>query len=139
MVAFIDPPSQPVNVTFSGQASKTSYQLVWKAPNDTYNCVSFYLINTTSSELLLHTTDTSVLITRPAEDPANTTYTVSVAAVDMFNRKGKWSEPLCFLFEGLPMNLHNFASLRQIHNYISVPSAVISSIPYFECMQCWFR
>ena len=81
MVILVGPPSQPTNITFSEPQNSTSYQLVWAAPNDTYNCVSYYLINTTTSELLLNT------ITRPADDPANTTYTISVAAVDTGNNR----------------------------------------------------
>ena len=104
MVILVGPPSQPTNIRFLHPQNNTSYQLLWTAPNDTYNCVSYYLINTTTSELLLHTTDTSVLITRPADDPANTTYTVSIAAVDTGNRTGQRSDPLCFVFQGLPMN-----------------------------------
>ena len=98
------PPSQPTNITFLAFAINVFFQLVWDAPNDTNNCVSHYFINTTTSEELLNTTDTSVLITRPADDPVNTTYTVCVAAVDMFNRTGQWSHSLCFLFQGLPTN-----------------------------------
>ena len=105
MIGLVGPPSQPTNITFSDLKNNTSRQLVWSVPNDTFNCVSYYLINTTASEELLNTTDTSVLITRPADDPVNTTYTVSVAAVDTGNRTGQWSNPLWFLFPGLSANL----------------------------------
>ena len=103
MTFFEGPPSQPTNITFSDPKSNTTYHLIWNAPNDTVDCVSYYLINTTSSEMLLTTTNTSVLITRPAEDPTNTTYTVSVAAVDTNNTIGQWSDPHCYLFQGLPV------------------------------------
>ena len=98
------PPSQPTNITFSALTINEPFHLVWSIPSDTFNCVCFYFVNTTSAEGLQTTNDTNVLITKPTDKPANTTYNVSVAAVDIFNRTGPWSDPLCFLFQGLPMN-----------------------------------
>ena len=104
MMGLTGPPSQPTNITFSAFVISLSFKIEWDIPNDTFNCVSFYLINTTSSKELLNTTDTSVLITRSEDNPANTTYTIKIAGVDMFNRIGQWSDPLCFLFQGLAEN-----------------------------------
>ena len=105
-MGFTGPPSQPTNITFSALTITESFQLVWNIPNDTLNCVSVYFVNTSSGEGLLTTTDTNVLITKPADKLANTTYSVNVAAVDTFNRTGQWSDPICFLFQGLPMNFN---------------------------------
>ena len=99
----------------------------------THNCVSYYLTKSNSSEELLNTTDNSVLITRPADNTAYTTYTVSVAAVDMFNRTGQWSDSLCFLSQGLLVNFMVAAFTLSVTHCISVPSLVISNTSHHDC------
>ena len=133
VIGITGPPFQPNNITFPAFTVNVSIQLAWDTPSDTFNCVSFYLINTTSSEELLNTTNTSVLITRPAADPANTTYTVSVAAVDTFNRIGKWSDLLCFLFQGLSENFYGFSPIVIHQLTLLVPSLVISNTFHHDC------
>ena len=44
--------------------------------------------------------NSSVIIRKPSDDPADTIYTVSVAVMDMAGRIGEESEILCFTFQG---------------------------------------
>ena len=70
----------------------------WILPSDILvECIDV-LINTNASAPST-TTDSSVIITRPAEDPPDAIYTVSLAAMDKAGRTGDQSETLCFSFK----------------------------------------
>ena len=62
-------------------------------------CVDNYTI-TTDASAPPSTTDTSVIITKPASDAEHVTYSVSVAAVDLAGRMGPSTSLDCFMFSG---------------------------------------
>ena len=62
-------------------------------------CITNYSIATNASAPL-STTDTSFIITRPANDPQGATYFVSVSAVDLAGRMGPSTSLDCFMFSG---------------------------------------
>ena len=71
----------------------------WIVPSDLLlECIDFII--STNASAPSSTTNSSVLITRPVEDPADATYTVSIAVMDKAGRTGEQSETLCFSFEG---------------------------------------
>ena len=91
------PPSQVTGLRLmkgSGSVLKISWTV---AQNE---CALSYIINTTADVVQSDTSTSTAFVAKPNEDPANKTYSVSVAAVDTTNRMGEWSDIMCFSFEG---------------------------------------
>ena len=78
--------------------SNSTVNISWILPSDVLLECSDFIISTNASAPS-STANSSVLITRPVEDPAGAIYTVSVAAMDKAGRTGEQSETLCFSFE----------------------------------------
>lgn len=73
-----------------------SMMLTFTAPDDS-TCVDNYAI-TANANAPSSTTDTSVMISRPAGDVEGATYSVSVSAVDFAGRMGPSVSLDCFKF-----------------------------------------
>ena len=79
--------------------SNSTVNISWILPSDLLiECIDF-IISTNASAPSSTTTNSSVLITRPVEDPSDSIYTVFIAAMDRAGRIGEQSETLCFSFE----------------------------------------
>ena len=76
--------------------SNSAVNVSWILPSDP-QCIHFII--STNASAPTSTTNSSVLITRPVEDPTDEIYIVSVAAMDKAGRTGEQSETLCFSFE----------------------------------------
>ena len=77
--------------------SKGTVNISWALLSDIpLECVDFILITNASAPS--STTNTSVLITKPVEDPPDAIYTVSIVAMDKAGR-AEQSDTLCFSFE----------------------------------------
>ena len=63
-------------------------------------CAASYTIKTTANVSSPSITDTSVIITKPPNDPEGITYTVTVYAMDFAGRVGPPSSLDCFMFSG---------------------------------------
>ena len=88
--------------------SNNAVKILWIFPSNlSAECVDKIVINTNAS-VPSSTTNSSMIITRPVEDPAGTIYTVSVAAVDMAGRRGEQSDSLCFSFDRMNQTIHAF-------------------------------
>ena len=75
-----------------------SVLLTFAAPDDS-PCIDYYAI-TTDAGAPSSTTNTSVMISRPASDFEGATYSVSVSSVDFAGRIGPSSSLDCFMFSG---------------------------------------
>ena len=94
-------------------------KISWILPSDLHvllECID--IIINTNANTPSSTTNSSVLITRPVEDSADTIYTVSIAAMDKAGRTGEQSETLCFSFE-----CENKAVVYSCHIRICYPIA----------------
>ena len=78
--------------------SNSTLKVSWTLPSDLlHECID--IIISTNASTPSSIINSSVIITRPAEDPADTIYTLSVATMDKAERIGEQSETLCFRFE----------------------------------------
>ena len=78
--------------------SNSTVKISWILPSDLLlECIDFII--STNASAPSSTTNSSVLIIRPVEDPEDAIYTVSIAAMDKAGRTGEQSETLCFSFE----------------------------------------
>ena len=78
--------------------SNSTVKISWILPSDLLLECNDFIISTNASASS-STANSSVLITRPVEDPAGAIYTVSITVMDKAWRTGEQSEPLCFSFE----------------------------------------
>ena len=78
----------------------TSVVLSWSPPSVSSQCVTSYIINSTTSDTDITSTDTSVTLDVPINHDSSTQYCVSVAAVDIVNRTGQHSDSMCFILDG---------------------------------------
>ena len=92
----IGPPSQVSAVSFM-KFNNLTLRINWTAPQN--ECLANYIIETTANAST-SSTATSALLTKPTDDPPDTTYTVSITAVDQAGREGEQSDILCFSFSG---------------------------------------
>ena len=93
---FSGPPPQVAAISFM-ELNNASLRINWTAPQN--ECLANYIIKTTANSST-SSTDTSALLTKPTDDPPDTTYTVSITAVDQAGREGEQSDILCFSFSG---------------------------------------
>ena len=98
MLLYTDVPSKPLNLTVLPVPLQTIL-LSWETPSRSSACVTSYNIttNTTSPSI---TTNTSVLVTQPPGTPGNSTYFVSIVAVDTGERMGPPASIDCLRFGG---------------------------------------
>ena len=75
-----------------------SVMLTFTTPADS-PCITNYTI-TTNATAPPSTTDTSVIITKPASDEEGDTYFVNVSPVDFAGRMGPLASLRCFMFSG---------------------------------------
>ena len=91
------PPPNVTGLSFM-KVSDSFLKISWTVAQN--ECVLSYVINTTADIVQSDTSTSTAFVAKPDGDPANKTYSVSVAAVDTINRMGEWSDIICFSFEG---------------------------------------
>ena len=92
----IGSPSSPTYLTV--YFSQTTVIISWISPDTSTHCIVSYITKTNTSNNILTTTNTSVSIPL-AGLSSDTTYCFSVAAVDTANRRGTYSEEICFILK----------------------------------------
>ena len=101
--------------------SKSTVNISWILPSDLLlECIDFII--STNASAPSSTTNSSVLITRPVEDPADAIYTVSIAAMDKAGRTGEQSETLCFSFE---CENKGFVCILVIHVFVTLAPRIL--------------